>query len=111
MEHEQSDCPHTICFICDTDVVQIMPAPDYRVWWLNDEDQVWSEPLLAWGLTRGGDVVPLQNDVNGSVETLNARGTFPQLVAVQHVSLGTPSGTVVEEAITRCGAWRSEWPR
>jgi len=101
MEHEQSDCPHTICFICDTDVVQIMPASNYRVWWLNDEDQVWSEPLLAWGLTRGGEVLPLQNDILGGVQPLSdPRRFFPALVAIQHVS-SMPSETVVGEAITR----------
>ena len=59
----------------DDEFVSVMPAPG---WWAVYDDagrQSWA-PLVGWGVTRSGSVVPLGVDSSGEVEPWNTIANF-----------------------------------
>ena len=59
----------------DDEFVYVMPAPG---WWAVYDDagrQSWA-PLVGWGVTRSGSVVPLGVDSSGEVEPWNTIANF-----------------------------------
>jgi len=61
------ECPHC-CDYCEKDRIQIIPGTGWKVWFLGDAGESWSEPLAAWGLLRNGDVEACSVDHGGAVE-------------------------------------------
>lgn len=55
-------------------IVSLIPAGGWRVEYTGDTG-TWSEPLAGWGLRANGDVVPLETDSTGLVDTSDS-GNF-----------------------------------
>ena len=56
-------------------IVSIIPGDGWRVEWSPDNAPKWSQPLVGWGLTADGDVVPLDVDSTGMVEPVGSVAT------------------------------------
>jgi hypothetical protein len=72
-------------------IVQIVPADGWIVW--RFDDGPWSVPLVAWGLTETGRVVPLQSDDNGLVLEFEERTPSATL---RHAREGEPKEWIAE---------------
>jgi hypothetical protein len=65
-------------------IVQVIPAVGWNVWrHVGEEKEAWcSEPLIAWGITAGGEMIPLHWDSQnngGSFSPRRVRGELDVL--------------------------------
>lgn len=75
-------------------IVQLIPAVGWFLW---EEDGVEGWPLVAWGLTHDGDVVPLFSYSDGEVEITGFRIKGTDTSRVQILPAGHVPGWVNKE--------------
>ncbi|MFI2365160.1 hypothetical protein [Promicromonospora sp. NPDC019610] len=56
----------TLEYLDDEQIVQLIPADGWVAVYRDEEAEV-RAPLVAWGLRRDGEVVPLDTDPSGTV--------------------------------------------
>jgi hypothetical protein len=90
------DCEHgkDCCSACENTFIAMIPGDGYNAFYLMDGGGVEAHPVLAWALTRGGEVRPLGADYKGNAEQV---GDEVNLIAVlPHGQSPTPD--MIEEA-------------
>jgi hypothetical protein len=70
-------------------VVQMMPASDWRLWFIGDDGQPRSRPLAAWALCADGSMVAATANAGGDVELFDRYDRVDYMIL--HESEGTPN--------------------
>jgi len=68
-------------------IVQIIPGGGWWAVYRVSDGTPCLSPLVAWGLTTGGEVVPLDTDCDGYVEITNDTKNFVCLAATRREAL------------------------
>ena len=98
--HDEDDCPHTTCETCVNKFTQLMPAPGWLAWYVEDDNSLFSLPLVAWALERDGMTVTPLVWMEGLVQDAN----MVNLVSVMRKNDGQPEADDVSEAKLRAVA-------
>lgn len=61
----------------DREIVSMIPAGQFSIVYVSDDGHSFTTPLVGWGLTSGGSIVPLDTDAAGFVsEPRDTTGKF-----------------------------------
>lgn len=65
----------------DNQIIQIIPGAGWTATYKFESGEERTFPLVAWGLTAGGDVLPLDADAHGLVDVATNIGNFIRIEA------------------------------
>ena len=91
---EHDDCPHSVCRDCQSDIIQIIPATGWLLWYIDEQDKLYSEAMPAWALCRDGTIKAQSADAMGYVDHATDDTNF---VAVRHERDGKPTDEMISE--------------
>ena len=71
------------------DIVQIIPADGWTAHYRMDAGSILASPLVAFGLTRGGEVVALDIDCTGAVDRVDTTSNVCGFASPRGLQVGS----------------------
>lgn len=90
------------------EIVALIPGGGWRIEWSDEGHPPWSQPLVGWGITTTGSVVPLDTDGDGLVEPIDPGGKSHRGVRIFHPDPNNPDPDVHPRGTTAFDASRTD---